>query len=73
MSRKNNLGLTAILTDGAILPPSVLQRIHQEDKSLGGLEPVDYGYSGNKLREAASRAWEALRGSWQVPLPILLR
>ena len=66
MSRKNNLGLTAILTDGAILPPSVLQRIHQEDKSLGGLEPVDYGYSGNKLREAASRAWEALRGSWQV-------
>ena len=58
------LGLTAVRTEGAILPASILQRIHREDPGLDGLKPEQYDLSGDRLREAASRAWTALQGPW---------
>ena len=66
MARRDTLGLTAVRTEGAILPPSILQRIHREDASLGGIKPQEYGLSGERIREAASRAWNALQTPWQI-------
>ena len=65
MARRDRLGLSAVRTEGAILPPSILARIHREDPTLGGLKPDDYDLSGTKIREAASQAWNALQGPWR--------
>jgi len=64
MARRDHLGLIAVRTEGAILPPSILQRIHREDTNLGGLKAEDYCLAGDRIREAASRAWTALQGPW---------
>jgi hypothetical protein len=64
MSKRERLGLTAVRTEGAILPASILQRIHREDPTLDGLKPEHYDLTGDRLREAASRAWTALQGPW---------
>lgn len=66
MARRDKLGFAAIRTEGGLLPPSILQRIHRLDPTLGGLNPEDYGLSGTKIREAASQAWNALQGSWRA-------
>lgn len=66
MARREKLGFTAIRTEGGLLPPSILQRIHRQDLALGGLNPEDYGLSGTKIREAASQAWNALQGPWRA-------
>lgn len=58
------IGLSAIRSEGAILPQRLLARVRAEDGKLGGLKPEDYGLSGERLREAASRAWNALQGAW---------
>ncbi len=65
MARRDTLGLSAVRTEGAILPPSILVRIHAEDPGLPGLKPLDYGLSGERIREAASRAWNGLQPAWQ--------
>lgn len=64
MAKRDRLGLTAVRTEGAILPVSILQRIHRQEPSLDGLKPEQYGLAGDRLREAASRAWNALQGPW---------
>lgn len=64
MAKHERLGLTAVRTEGAILPASILQRIHREDPGLDGLKPEQYDLTGDRLREAASRAWTALQGPW---------
>lgn len=64
MAKRERLGLSAVRTEGAILPASILQRIHREDSTLEGLKPEQYGLAGDRLREAASRAWNALQGPW---------
>lgn len=64
MAKRERLGLSAVRTEGAILPASILQRIHREDLALDGLKPEQYGLAGDRLREAASRAWSALQGPW---------
>ncbi len=66
MARRDKLGFIAIRTEGGLLPPSILQRIHRLDPTLGGLNPEDYGLSGTKIREAASQAWNALQGPWRA-------
>lgn len=66
MARPQRLGLSAVRSEGAILPPSILQRIHREDPSLGGMTPDDFGLSGMRVREAASQAWNALQGPWRA-------
>lgn len=65
MARRDTLGLSAVRTEGAILPPSILQRVHREDPSLGGMKPEEFGLSGERIREAASRAWNALQAPWR--------
>lgn len=66
MARPQRLGLSAVRSEGAILPPSILQRIHREDPSLGGMTPDDFGLSGLRVREAASQAWNSLQAPWRA-------
>lgn len=56
-----------IRTEGAILPPDVLRRIADGDRSLPGLRAEDYGLApGERLNEAISRSWNRLTGLWRL-------
>ena len=56
---------TSIQSEGAILPPDLLQRIFSGDTDLDGLKPKDYHLAeGEKLNEAISRSWNVLQGHW---------
>jgi hypothetical protein len=56
---------TTIRTEGAILPPDLLQRVAAGDKDLGGLKPTDYHLiEGEPLNEAIVRSWNRLVGAW---------
>lgn len=55
---------TTVRTEGALLPPDLLQRI-AEARDLDGLRPEDYHLLQNeKLNEAINRAWSRLLGAW---------
>ncbi len=57
---------TTIHTEGSILPADLLQRIAENDSSLGGLRPEDYHlFKGEKLNEAINRSWNHLLGAWE--------
>lgn len=52
-----------IHTEGALLPPDLLQRIL--DRTLDGLRPEeDYHIYGQTLTEAINTAWNTLQGVW---------
>jgi hypothetical protein len=54
-----------IRSEGAILPPDLLQRIVAGDRELDGLKADDYHLpKGEKINEATSRAWNRLLGVW---------
>lgn len=54
-----------IRSEGALLPPDLLARIQANDPDLPHLSAKDYHLPGGmRLNEAASRAWNALRGAW---------
>lgn len=54
-----------VRTEGGLLPPDLLARIAASDGALGGLGPEDYGLArGERLNEAASRAWANIRTYW---------
>jgi hypothetical protein len=54
-----------VRSEGALLPPELLQRIADGDQRLGGLTPADYHLQeGEKLRAAIERAWGNLLGRW---------
>jgi hypothetical protein len=56
---------TTIRTEGAILPPDLLQRVAAGDTDLGGLKPGDYHlFEGEPLNEAIVRSWNRLVGAW---------
>jgi hypothetical protein len=55
---------TTVRSEGAILPPYLLERIVGRDKDLDGLRAEDYHLAGETINEAASRAWNVLRGAW---------
>jgi Eco57I restriction-modification methylase len=56
---------TTIRTEGAILPPDLLQRVAGGDNDLGGLKPADYHlFEGEPLNEAIVRSWNRLVGAW---------
>ncbi|WP_051273673.1 Eco57I restriction-modification methylase domain-containing protein [Desulfotruncus alcoholivorax] len=56
---------TTIRTEGAILPPDLLQRIVKGDRELDGLAPEDYHLAkGERLNEAINRSWNRLQGVW---------
>jgi hypothetical protein len=58
---------TTIRTEGAILPPDLLQRVSDPSaSSLEGLQPSDYHlFEGEKLNEAINRSWNRLIGAWE--------
>jgi hypothetical protein len=57
---------TSIKTEGAILPPDLLQRIFSGDRDLDGLRSEDYHLpGGEKLNEAINRSWNILQGYWR--------
>ncbi len=63
-SKSRDLFLT-IRSEGAILPPDLLQRIVSGDRELYGLKPDDYHLpKSEKLNEATSRSWNRLLGAW---------
>ena len=56
---------TTIRTEGAILPPDLLQRVAAADKDLGGLKPADYHlFEGEPLNESIVHSWNRLVGAW---------
>ena len=57
---------TTVRSEGALLPPDLLQRIAEGDGDLKGLRPNDYHLVGEKLNEAINRAWSRLQGAWAV-------
>jgi hypothetical protein len=63
-TKSRDLFLT-IRSEGAILPPDLLQRIVAGDSELEGLKPDDYHLpKSEKLNEATSRSWNRLLGAW---------
>ena len=56
--------LTTIRTEGSLLPADLLARVSEEDATLGGMTPAAYHRSGERLNEAISRSWTALRSAW---------
>jgi len=57
---------TSIQTEGAILPPDLLQRVFSGDNDLQGLRPKDYHLAeSEKLNEAINRSWNVLQGYWK--------
>jgi hypothetical protein len=57
---------TTIRTEGAILPPDLLQRISDGASGLEGLQPGDYHlFEGEKLNESINRSWNRLIGAWE--------
>ena len=56
---------TTIRTEGALLPPDLLQRVADGDRELQGLTPEAYHLAANeRLGEAVTRAWNRLIGAW---------
>jgi hypothetical protein len=54
-----------IRSEGALLPPELLARIAENDRSLDGLAPDAYHLpSGERLGEAINRSWSRLLGLW---------
>jgi len=62
MPKTNNI-FTTIRTEGALLPPDLLQRI-SEGQGIDGLTPDSYHRPGEKLNETINRSWNALQGAW---------
>ena len=56
---------STIRTEGAILPPDLLQRIANGDPQLDGLEPESYHLlKGERINEAINRSWSRLESAW---------
>jgi hypothetical protein len=64
-TRYRNL-FTTIRTEGAILPPDLLQRISSGDSDLDGLTSESYHLSGERLNEATNRSWSRIEGAWNA-------
>jgi len=58
---------TTVHTEGAVLPPDLLARVVAGDPSLPGLEPEAYHLDrGDRLKEAITRSWNRLLGTWRA-------
>lgn len=58
---------SAIRSEGGLLPPDLLARIAQGDKTVPGLLPADYRLVGGQtLGEAISRSWGRLVPVWHA-------
>jgi hypothetical protein len=62
MQTRNRNRFTTIATEGAILPPDLLERIASGAGDLDGLTPKDYHlFEGERLNEAINRSWSRLQ------------
>jgi len=52
-----------IRTEGALLPPDLLQQI-AFGTGIDGLSPESYHLAGERLNEAVTRAWNRMLGAW---------
>lgn len=65
MQVRHRSNFITVKTEGAILPPDLLERIHEGDRNLEGLQPEDYHLqAGERLNEAISRSWNRVLAAW---------
>ena len=56
---------TSVRTEGGLLPSDLLGKIAAVDPEVPGLAEADFGLEpGDRLREAITRSWNRLVGSW---------
>lgn len=55
-----------VRTEGALLRPELLARIHAGDSGIRGLRAADYGHAGERLNEAIARDWNRLLAAWSA-------
>jgi len=61
---RNNQQFTTIRTEGALLPPDILQRIVSQ--KVDGMRPADYHLpEGFKTTEAITQSWDMLKKHWK--------
>ncbi len=62
---QNQAEFTTIRSEGGLFPPDLLQLVVNLDPELGGTTPPDYDLeAGDRLREAAARAWSKAKAYW---------
>ena len=62
---RNNQQFTTIRTEGALLPPDILQRIVSQ--KVDGMRPADYHLpEGFKTTEAITQSWDMLKKHWKA-------
>ncbi len=64
-TRQRSTFLT-VMSEGALLPIDVLQRIAQFDSSLGGMSAQDYHLDSEKLNEVINDAWQRVLRAWKA-------
>lgn len=67
MRTRSQNPFTTVNTSGLLLPVDLLTRVVEGDPDLKGLSPKDYHLrSGERLNEAASRAWNECLSAWKI-------
>lgn len=67
MPNRSRNPFTTITTAGLLLPVDLLTRVVEGDLDLPGLTPKDYHlHGGERLNEAASRAWNQCQAAWKT-------
>jgi hypothetical protein len=64
MASRTSDPLASIRSEGALLPADFLARLTEPRSAIEGLAPESYHLAGERLGEAASRAWARLQGVW---------
>lgn len=72
--RRSPNPFTTVRSEGGLLPPELLQRVVDGDRSLPGLAPGDYHFGpSERLNERISRSWNRLVGLWTSFAPSLAK
>ena len=67
MRTRSRNPFTTVKTAGLLLPIDLLSRIADGDRDLAGLTPESYHLDpGERLNEAATRAWNVCLSAWKV-------